>query len=32
MQGDQLDVIEDSTIRATRNIHSITYDIFTTNQ
>ena len=31
VQVDQLDV-EDSTIRATRNIHSITDDIFTTNQ
>ena len=30
-QVDQLDVIEDSTIRAARNIHGITDDI-TTNQ
>jgi len=31
-QVDQLDVIEDSTIRAARNIHGITDDIFNTNQ
>ena len=31
-QVDQLDVIEDSTIRAIRNIHGVTNGIFTTNQ
>jgi len=31
-QVDQLDVIEDSTIRVARNTHGITNDIFTTNQ
>jgi len=31
-QVDQLDVIEDSTIRVARNTHGITDDIFTTNQ
>lgn len=32
MQVDQLDIIEDSIIKVTRNIHGITNDIFTTNQ
>jgi uncharacterized coiled-coil protein SlyX len=32
LQVDQLDVIEDSTIGAARNIHSITDGIFTMNQ
>jgi hypothetical protein len=30
-QVDQLDVVEDSTIRATKNIRSITDDIITIN-
>jgi hypothetical protein len=32
VQVDQLDVIEDSIINATRNIYSNTNDIFTMNQ
>jgi len=32
VQVDHLDVVEDSTIGATRNIHSITDSILTTNQ
>jgi hypothetical protein len=32
VQEDQLDVAKDLTIRFTKNIYSITEDIFTTNQ
>lgn len=32
VQVDQLDVVEGSTFRATRNIHGITNDILTMNQ
>jgi hypothetical protein len=32
VQEDQMDVVEDSTIRATRNIHGITDGVLTVNQ
>jgi hypothetical protein len=32
VQEDQIDVVKDSTIRATRNIHGITDGVFTMNQ
>jgi hypothetical protein len=32
VQEDQMDVVEDSTIRATRNIHGITDGVLTMNQ